>query len=292
MSSKPEAVIAADVVFREMLPEDIPVGLRLCRASRWNQTERDWAQFLKLQPHGARVAVRAGRVIGTVATVTYENRFGWIGMVLVDPAERGRGVGTQLLQKGVEVLAGIGCLRLDATPAGHGLYLKLGFQDEYGLARMQRAPAVASVRQAAGVRLMLARDLAAVATFDLEVFGADRSAMLQWLLSGAPEYARVLEEGGALRGYSFGRHGFDFEHVGPVVAHDHVQAEQLTAACLASAPERPLVVDSARHSPAWLAWLESQGFQEQRPFFRMFKGENAHPGLPERQLAILGPEFG
>jgi hypothetical protein len=80
--------------------------------------------------------------------------------------------------------------------------------------------------------------------------------------------------------------------VGPVIAQDRAQAEQLTAACLAAAPERPLVLDSARHSKEWLRWLLSEGFLEQRPFTRMFLGENRHSGLPERQFAILGPEFG
>lgn len=66
----------------------------------------------------------------------------------------------------------------------------------------------------------------------------------------------------------------------------------MTAACLAAAPERPLVLDSALHSREWLGWLQSNRFREQRPFFRMFLGENRHPGAPERQFAILGPEFG
>ncbi len=282
---------SAEVVFREMTPADIPAGVRLCRASRWNQTERDGAQFLEREPRGARVAVRDGQVIGSVATVRYEDRFGWIGMVLVDPAARGHGIGTSLLQKGLEALGGIRCARLDATPAGHGLYLKLGFRDEYRLARMQRAGVVPQAEHSAA-RPMRVGDLAAVAAVDRQAFGADRAAMLEWLFEGAPEYARVVEEAGVLRGYSFGRHGFDFEHVGPVVAQDRRQAESLAAACLAAAPRRPLVLDAALHSKDWLSWLASPGFEEQRPFVRMFLGENDHPGLPERQFAILGPEFG
>jgi len=274
-----------------MTAEDIPAGLRLCRQSGWNQTARDWAQFLAVAPHGARVAVRDGSVIGSVATLPYEDRFGWIGMVLVDPAERGHGVGTRLLEEGLALLSDT-CARLDATPAGRPLYAKLGFREEYGLARMQRHAGSGAPPSARRVRAMAAADLAAVGTFDREVFGADRSAMLRWLLEGAPEYARVIEDAGAVAGYSFGRHGFDFEHVGPLIARDRERAAELAAACLLAAPDRPLVIDAARHSGAWLAWLEARGFREQRPFFRMFKGEHAHPGAPEQQFAILGPEFG
>ena len=48
-------------------------------------------------PHhdGIAVAERHGRIVGTVATLPYESRFTWISMVLVDPAERGQGIGTR-----------------------------------------------------------------------------------------------------------------------------------------------------------------------------------------------------
>src|SRR5262249_51819494 len=71
---------AARVCFRDVTPADIAAGLELCRAARWNQTERDWELFLQLSPEGCRVAVMDERVVGTVATAPYEDRFAWIGM--------------------------------------------------------------------------------------------------------------------------------------------------------------------------------------------------------------------
>jgi hypothetical protein len=46
------------------------------------------------------------------------------------------------------------------------------------------------------------------------------------------------------------------------------------------------------HSAEWLQWLAAIGFIEQRPFTRMYRGVNRFPGVPEKQFAILGPEFG
>ena len=80
-----------------MSHSDIDDGLRLCRLSRWDQVARDWERFLAAGPSGATAAVRDGRVIGTSATIRYGPRFGWIGMVLVDPAAQGEGLGTSLL---------------------------------------------------------------------------------------------------------------------------------------------------------------------------------------------------
>src|ERR1700741_4825060 len=106
------------VTFREMTAQDIPAGLALCRASGWNQVERDWRRFLETQPGGALVAGRDARVIGTVATVRYGRRVAWVAMVLVDPSERSRGVGRALLTRGLSLLDDVETVRLDATTAG------------------------------------------------------------------------------------------------------------------------------------------------------------------------------
>ncbi|QQS48515.1 MAG: GNAT family N-acetyltransferase [Acidobacteriota bacterium] len=285
------STLVPGIGFRVMRPGDIPAGLRLCRAARWNQTERDWELFLGLSPEGCRVAVREDRVIGTVTTVRYEDRFAWIGMVLVDPSERGRGVGTLLMAEAMEILKDLPSIKLDATPAGHAVYRKLDFVDEYRLSRMER-PADRLAPAGSPARPMEQRDLPAVAALDLEVFGADRGVILNWMREGSPEYAWVAEEQGRMTGFSFGRHGHNFEHLGPVVALDQQAARNLVSACLGQGAGKRIVLDAPRHDTEWIAWLESTGFAEQRSFIRMFHRGNSFPGRPKNLFAILGPEFG
>ncbi|MGH9766014.1 MAG: GNAT family N-acetyltransferase [Blastocatellia bacterium] len=279
--------------YRDMVAADIPAGLQLCRASRWNQTDRDWELFLRLSPRGCRVAVKDEQVIGTVATVRYENRFSWVGMVLVDPAERGRGVGARLMAEALDALKGMPSIRLDATPAGHPVYRKLDFVDEYRLSRMETVVSSEGLAlQCNPARPMTREDLPSVAVLDREVFGADRRLTLEWLLDGAPEYAWVVEEQGQVIGYTFGRHGFNFEHLGPVIAEDQRAARRLVSACLSQQVGKQFILDASHHETDWRAWLESIGFREQRPFIRMFYRNNPYPGLPPKQFGILGPEFG
>ncbi|MCG3161191.1 MAG: hypothetical protein JMDDDDMK_02314 [Acidobacteria bacterium] len=276
---------------------DIAAGLELCRAARWNQTRRDWELFLRLSSHGCRVAVKDEQVIGTVATVRYEDRFSWVGMVLVNPAERGQGIAARLMSEALEALKGMPSIRLDATPAGHPVYRKLDFVDEYRLSRMEAvvasdSPLFSLMQSGNPARPMTREDLPAVSVFDREVFGADRRVTLEWLLDGAPEYAWVVEELGQIIGYTFGRHGFNFEHLGPVIAEDQRIARQLVTACLSRQAGRRFILDASHHETDWRAWLESIGFGEQRPFIRMFYRNNPYPGLPPKQFGILGPEFG
>ncbi|RPJ54720.1 MAG: N-acetyltransferase, partial [Acidobacteria bacterium] len=99
-----------DVTFRTMTPFDIEAGLRLTRAARWNQLRRDWEMFLEQSPKACFVAEKAGGVIGTSATIRYQEHFSWIGMVLVDPAERGQGIGKEIFRRAVEALAEESCV--------------------------------------------------------------------------------------------------------------------------------------------------------------------------------------
>jgi GNAT superfamily N-acetyltransferase len=275
-----------------MRPSDIGDGLRLCRASGWNQIARDWAQFLAMEPDGARVAECAGRVVGTVATVRYDRQFAWIGMVLVDPAARGQGIGTLLLDQAAALLADMPMVRLDATPAGYGIYVKRHFTEECRLRRLQATIPSGLERSGGEARPMTDRDLPDVIALDEQVFGASRAAMLRWAWNGAPEYAWVAERDGAIQGFTFGRHGYDSEYLGPLVAVDEETARVLAATCLRGHAGRQFVIDAPSHTPAWNRSLAEMGFREQRTLIRMSTGAAAIPGDPSRQFAILGPEFG
>jgi predicted N-acetyltransferase YhbS len=275
-----------------MTMADVPAGLRLCRAARWNQTERDWRHFLTAAPDGALVAEEGGNVVGTVATLPY-GAFTWISMVLVDPAARGKGVGTTLLHRGLELIPDGVSPRLDATPAGEVLYRKLGFAGEYGLERWfldARSPRIALPGPTA--RQLQPGDWPAIQEMDLRAFGASRADLLQRLAAEAPEYAWVMDGDGGLRGYLFGRHGHVREHLGPMVAGDQIAAHVLLESCLVAAPDRSLFMDVPNDQQAFRMFLLSAGFAVERPFLRMYRGKLTAPGRPSLIYGIVGPEFG
>ncbi|MDH5251662.1 MAG: GNAT family N-acetyltransferase, partial [Cyclobacteriaceae bacterium] len=177
---------------RVMVQEDIPAGLALCRAAGWNQRAAEWELFLTLSPQDCRVAFDSeGNVVGTVTTVGYEDHFSWIGMLLVDPAQQRHGIGTQLLQESLNILREAETVKLDATPQGREVYLKLDFVDEYSLSRMKASRVAASILSEGQARPIMESDFHRLLEFDREVFGADREAVLRWLWYEAAQYAFI-----------------------------------------------------------------------------------------------------
>jgi len=268
---------------RRMTAGDLEAGLRLCRLSRWNQLAEDWLCFLDPDTGGAWLAEKDGTAAGTVAVLRYPPNFAWLSMMLVDPAHRGSGIGSQLMEVALSFLADEPCIRLDATPSGETLYRRFGFVDEYPLAR-----ATASSLQltpSAGVRAIGTGDLPSIFRQDRVVFGADRSAVLESLYRRAPHLAVAGPDGA----YCLGRPGYLYHQIGPIVAGSLEAAAGLLTRCHCTGP---VAIDVPRHSPQWIRWLGSAGFTVERHFLRMRRGVNPDPGQPQRQFAIAGPEFG
>ena len=279
------------VSIREMVGADIPTGLRLCRASQWNQTERDWKHFLTAAPGYALVAVEHGVVVGTVAALPYGS-FTWISMVLVDPTVRGKGIGTTLLTRGLALVPQGSTARLDATPAGEVIYRKLDFVAEYGLTRLFLDSRPSGVMRGPGVRLLESSDWPALLEMDLRAFGASRASLLERFAAGSPGYAWVAEDHGRLHGYLMGRRGHDRDQIGPLVAESAATARVLLDAVLATRTRPEIFIDVPEHQRKFRERLAQLGFAVERPFLRMYRGRLTTPGLPSLVYAITGPEFG
>ncbi len=275
-----------------MTETDIAHGVHLSTIAGWNQSEQDWRRFLELQQEGCFVAVRGGFVVGTVTTISYEKKLGWIGMVLVDPKARKYGIGTRLLEKGIESLrlAGTETLKLDATPMGHVIYDRLGFQAEYQVERWEVASA--SSADVPELPIMQEPDITSICERDQQVFGADRSALLRRLWEENPRCTAVVYRGGRVSGYMLGRRGRRAHYLGPWIADDAATARSLLLEFMARFRGAPVYVDICLQNPAAREIIERAAFRCQRSMTRMYQGPNRYPGQLTKIFGIAGPELG
>ncbi len=279
-----------------MTERDVPAGLRLNNLAGWNQTAADWHRFLSASPGGCFVAEIDERVCGTATSISYQDRFAWIGMVLVDPEYRKRGVGTQLLRKTVDYLEqrGIPTMKLDATPQGQPIYAKMGFETEYQIERwILNRPSDKNAKPRTSSFAPLTEDqLAPILAKDRDIFGADRSRLLRSLHDEAPEFAMCISDEDKAQGYALGRRGSFADHLGPWVSKSRSTAEKLVHEFLTRSSRETLVVDCLTANPFIIELLRACQFVPSRILTRMYRGPNACPGNPDSLCAILGPEFG
>ena len=276
-------------------------ALTLSTTIGWNQRAEDWRMLLDIAPAGSFAAVASGRVVGTAIGIDY-GRFGWIAMMLVDPAYRGRGLGARLLERAMMALPPTLPVRLDATPLGRPLYQRFGFEDEAVLSRhVADAPAREhlAVPQAMGscVAPLTAEEQPSVVEQDTDVFGGHRQRVIEWMMHSSPQYAWVAHDSLGRPQFCLGRTGLTFDQIGPVVAQDVEVAQALVGAALRHAAQRPAVIDAFDAHETFAAWLRGSGFRAQRPLYRMCRPAGArvrgdvHAGRDFIEFAILGPEF-
>jgi len=288
-----DSAVPAGLAEIRLAPGHIPGCVALCVEARWNQTADDWGTMLALG-EGFGLVDQAGTIVATSLALPFASGgFGWISMVLVTGSHRRRGLATHLMQGAMRALEARNLTAiLDATPAGREVYRLLGFEDTWGIERLQclTAPNLAEVPQAA-VRPMTDADWGAVCALDAAAFGADRSGLIAALRARLPQAALVAEGKDGLNGFLLGRDGRIANDLGPCVADSERTAIALLAAALKKVAA-PVFLDMPAPHGSVGAWLRSGGFTLQRPYTRMLLNRTQPFNDVKRLFAIAGPELG
>lgn len=260
----------------------------------WNQTPDDWLRFLNHQPDGCFIAEWDGQPVGTATTTIYEDKVAWIGMVLVHPDARRRGIGRALLEHCIAFLKPrVACIKLDATPLGKTLYDTLGFKDEWTLRRWETTSAnIPEHLMEYPVRTWQPRHGSEIIPLDQEAFGVARAGMLNSIATRAALPVVHLSPKGRVNGYAIARKGTRAHYFGPVVAESLPIAGPLLKTLCAGLPNKPIFWDIPDANTGAVELAKLLGFQPQRPLIRMFLGENRWPGDPQKIFALAGPEIG
>ena len=273
---------------RYLTEDDLPFADSLREIAGWNQTLTDWKRFLALSPRGCILAESEHRPVATAVTVAYGNELGWIGMMLVHPDFRRRGIARVLLQHCIEILqsARVKSIKLDATPAGREVYLKMGFKDEYTLTRYQIDSAKTSTPNQ-NIRAACAEDIEKILALDKSATGAPRENLVRRLIEESSR-TLVYEQNGAMTGFGILRPGSLASYLGPIVATDPSHANALASSLL----NGKTFCDLPDHLPAAAKWAKAHNFTAQRALTRMYLGENVQPTAPDAYFAIAAPDLG
>ena len=270
---------------------DIPAAVRLKENAGWNQTEDDWRRLLRLEPEGCFCTTVRGVLVGTTTTTIYERDLAWIGMVLVDPDYRRRGIATRMMNAALEYLhdARVGSVKLDATPDGRPVYENLGFRIESLIERWEGV----AVDQGVGCLTLDASAHPEALTLDRRAFGADRSKLIEMLFEDAcvAPLASMAPDS-RLTGYALARRGTGAAYVGPLVTTISDGAPALLDGLLSQLTGQRVYIDLNTGFTSGREVLAARGFVKQRDLIRMSYGETSQAGTSPSVFGIAGPEYG
>jgi GNAT superfamily N-acetyltransferase len=276
-----------------MTENDLSSLIGLKNRLGWNQTESDLRRLLELNPRGSFTADYNGETVGTITTTVYGNGLAWIGMMLVDPNYRRRGIAARLMNRALDYLyeTGVKTIKLDATPEGFPLYKSMGFIVEILIERWE---CFAGFNLKNNLQELDGSLLPAIYELDKIAFGADRSSLIDSLIisSNSKSAVSLSSANNDLNGFALSRPGSNADYIGPIIAKDRKSAADLLEGMLAQSSNKKVYVDFNTGFNLPPDYLIEHGFVKQRDLLRMSLGKKSGAGTSGLVFAIAGPELG
>lgn len=250
---------------RAMTEGELAGVLGWAAAEGWNPGTGDAAPFHAADPEGFLLAEAAGEAVGAVSVARHDAAAAFLGLFLVRPDWRGRGVGRALWEGGL-AHAGGRSVGLDGVAAQEGRYARAGFVRAGATIRFEGGHLAA----APGLRPARADDVDALVALDRAAFGIVRERFLRAWLAPAPDRGTIVLADGAGRplGFATARACGRGRKVGPVVAPDLAAALSLAAAGPLKGPTAIDVPEGAALGDA----LSARGYRETFRTARMWRG--------------------
>jgi ribosomal protein S18 acetylase RimI-like enzyme len=234
---RPETRNCGILHIRILEPEDLDFALGLTNAEGWSYTRGELERMLRMDPEGSFVC-EDQKPLGFITCVTYGHT-GVVGHLVVSKDTRGRRFGHSLLKTAVDYMSdrGADSMMLFSTDEGVGLYSQYGFVTRREVSCIHVAVGGdRKVTTPTTCSLIDREDLPEIIEMDSQIFGDDRTQLIDLLYEEFPKNAFKIQRDGRILGFSFGRAtptGFD---LGPWVCSSGSQrdAEDLFKATVLS----------------------------------------------------------
>lgn len=125
-----------DFIVRTMNAEEVNLAIEWAAHEGWNPGFHDAHVFRAADPDGFFIGELQGEPVGSISAVAYDAHFGFIGLYIVRPEFRGKGLGLRIWQHGIAYL-GKRNVGLDGVVAQQPNYRKSGFELAYRNIRFQ-----------------------------------------------------------------------------------------------------------------------------------------------------------
>lgn len=273
-----------------MTRAEIGIAIEWAANEGWNPGLDDGDPFHSADPDGFIGTWLDDRLIACISAIRYGADFGFIGLYLCHPDDRGKGYGLQTWQAGMAHL-GARTIGLDGVIDQQANYRKSGFQlshrnVRYGGAVTCDQPTDPNLRRIDGTLTDTILD------YDASFFPGPRQTFLrQWITPQETRSGFVLVDDGNLAGYGIVRQCREGLKIGPLFADNEGGADLLFRALAGAYGGGPVYLDPPGPNAAATALAERYNLAPVFETARMYRGDP--PDLPlARTFGITTFELG
>jgi ribosomal protein S18 acetylase RimI-like enzyme len=211
----------------------------------WNPGPEDSTIFYKTDPDGFYGYFNHDELIAGGAIISYNGKYGFMGLFIVKPEYRGLGIGNNLWLKRRDML--ISRLDKDAPIGMDGVvdmqpfYKKGGFEIAFKDKRYERIGEVFPVHE--NISSVENTDFNNIVKYDISCFGVNRQLFLKYWLEQKEVFTFKYIDNNTIKGYAVLRKANIGYKVGPLFADNSTIAEHLYRACLNSVPGENVYLD-------------------------------------------------
>jgi GNAT superfamily N-acetyltransferase len=275
---------------RKMTRREFDLAISWADSEGWNPGIHDAETFFEADPEGFFVGIFEGKPVASISAVAYGDSFGFLGFYMVQPPFRGRGLGTEIWNVGMEYLKGRN-IGLDGVLEQQKLYERKGFLPFYRSVRHQGI-GTGQERGVEGIKYLSEVPLKDLLAYDDQFFPAPRHVFTKsWIRQPGGIAIGALNKG-ELVGYGVLRECHQGHKIGPLFANDKKVADDLFSALCGHAPEgAPVFLDTPELNSAALDLAKRHHMFPVFETVRMYTRED--PGLPmDRIYGVTSYELG
>jgi GNAT superfamily N-acetyltransferase len=260
---------------RDLTSSYYDFAVQLANTMNWNMAAEDFAYMASLEPNGSFLLLEDLKPVGVATCMSY-GKVGWFGNLIVDPACRGKGAGSMLVQHAVDYLhaKGVETVGLYAYPYLKEFYGKIGFKADVDFALL-KADKIAPI-EASGVHRIEEENLPRIAAFDSLFFGSDRKQLIESIALEEGNAGYYASDRGHVVGFAAATIYDSMAWLGPLTCYPgrYDILGKLVSSILAKTSGRTVYTVTPKTDKVLLDLFASIGFKEEFTVKRMFNGTN------------------
>lgn len=279
------------LAIRNLHENEIDIAIDMAANEGWNPGLDDGAAFFAADPSGFIAGFQEETATVLISAVRYGADYGFIGLYICKPDQRGQGFGHQIFDRALDYLDGR-CIGLDAVKEQVPSYAEHGFKPMYRNIRYAGLSICDTPMDQRIIRLGQGL-FEWILDYDQRFFPAPRNKFLETWTSPMSETRRgfAFVEDGTVRGYGVLRQCREGFKIGPLFADTPDIAEILFRALAGQVKGELVILDTPEPNAAALLMAEKYEMSPEFETFRMYRGPA--PDLPlDQTFGITTFELG